>query len=129
MNSENIWLRIYCKENIYMTSFTEYCNAKLNWINRSYTWFTCYINVVWYWDVPYLVYAILPLLNFGVAYQCCITLLVFQEKLDLQDKLADTQADYNTLHSEHEELKQKFEKERQCTGTVGVLFCSWLICY
>ncbi|XP_078317981.1 rab11 family-interacting protein 4A-like isoform X9 [Crassostrea virginica] len=39
------------------------------------------------------------------------------EKLDLQDKLADTQADYNTLHSEHEELKQKFEKERQCTGT------------
>ncbi|XP_078317976.1 rab11 family-interacting protein 4A-like isoform X4 [Crassostrea virginica] len=40
------------------------------------------------------------------------------EKLDLQDKLADTQADYNTLHSEHEELKQKFEKERQCTGTL-----------
>ena len=61
-----------------------------------------------------------------VTYQCCNiqrVLIVFQEKLDLQDKLADTQADYNTLHSEHEELKQKFEKERQCTGTVGVLFC------
>lgn len=47
---------------------------------------------------------------------------MIQEKLDLQDKLTDTQAEYNTLYSEHEELKQKFEKERQSTGTVGILF-------
>nr|XP_011454117.2 rab11 family-interacting protein 4B isoform X7 [Crassostrea gigas] len=40
------------------------------------------------------------------------------EKLDLQDKLTDVQAEYNAVYSEHEELKQKFEKERQCTGTL-----------
>lgn len=48
--------------------------------------------------------------------------LVFQEKLDLQDKLTDVQAEYNAVYSEHEELKQKFEKERQCTGTVRLFF-------
>lgn len=48
--------------------------------------------------------------------------LVFQEKLDLQDKLTDVQAEYNAVYSEHEELKQKFEKERQCTGTVSLFF-------
>lgn len=40
------------------------------------------------------------------------------EKLDLQDKLTDVQAEYNAVYSEHEELKHKFEKERQCTGTL-----------
>lgn len=52
--------------------------------------------------------------------------LVFQEKLDLQDKLTDVQAEYNAVYSEHEELKQKFEKERQCTGTVSLFFKEFL---
>lgn len=51
-----------------------------------------------------------------------MNVLVFQEKLDLQDKLTDVQAEYNAVYSEHEELKQKFEKERQCTGTVRLFF-------